>query len=65
MAPKIEKQKKRFRAEEGRNLLPAAAAAGSNWVDQDRQEPKKRPWGSRKDGEADRSIKAAVENNIH
>jgi hypothetical protein len=27
-------------------LLPAAAAgaAGSNWVDQDRQEPKKSPW---------------------
>jgi hypothetical protein len=43
-----EKQKKRKRFG-GRKILPAAAAgagagAGSNWVDQDRQEPKKRPW---------------------
>jgi hypothetical protein len=33
-----EKQKRRAK------LLPDGAGAGSNWVDQGRQEPKKRPW---------------------
>jgi len=46
--PEQRREKRKARTKEARERFGAkflpAAGAGSNWVDQDRQEPKKRPW---------------------